>query len=63
MGAIVALALFFGTFLLSRRVLVDDSDTVPAWPRHLAGSAVVLAAIGTVLSAITILASLLGAAP
>ncbi len=61
--AIVALALFFGTFPLSHRVLVDDRDTVPAWPRHLAGSAVVLAAIGTVFSTITILGSLVGDAP
>ena len=61
--ATVALALFFGTFPLSHRVLVDDSDTVPAWPRHLAGSAAVLAAIGTVLSTITIFGSLLADAP
>jgi hypothetical protein len=52
-----------GIFRLSHRVLLDDDDTVPAWPRHLAGSAVVLAAIGTVLSTVTILRSLLAEAP
>ena len=58
-SGMVTLALLVGTFWLSHRVLSDDADTVLAWPRHLAGIAVVLAAIGTALSTMTIVGSLL----
>ena len=57
-SAMVVLLFLLGTFWLSQRVLLDDDDEVPAWARHLAGSSVVIAAIGTVLSLVTIVASL-----
>jgi hypothetical protein len=56
-SAMVALALIVGAFWLSQRVF--DDDAVPAWARHLAGSSVVIAAIGAVLSTTTIVGSLL----
>lgn len=56
-SAMVALVIIVGAFWLSRRVF--DDDAVPAWARHLAGSSVVIAAIGAVLATTTIVGSLL----
>ncbi len=57
-SAMVVLLLLIGVFWLSHRVLLDD-DEPPGWARNLAGSSVVIGTIGTVLSIVTIVASLL----
>ena len=62
-NAMVVLLFLIGTFWLSHRVLPDDEDEVPAWARNLAGSSVLIAAIGTVLSIVTIIGSLLADSP
>lgn len=59
-GAIVALVVLIGAFWLCQRVLLDDDDgEVSAWPRHLAGASVVIAAIGSALSIVTVIGGLL----
>ena len=63
LSGMVVLLLLIGALWLSQRVLVDDEEEeeeeTPGWARHMAGSSVVLAAIGVVLSIVTISASLL----
>ncbi len=56
-GMVVLLLLVAAVWLSHRVFLADDAER-PAWSRHLAGSSVVIAAIGTVLARVTIVASL-----
>ena len=58
-NGIIVLLLLLGAFWLSQRVFLDGDDETPSWALHLAGSAVVIAAIGALLSTVTIIASLL----
>jgi uncharacterized BrkB/YihY/UPF0761 family membrane protein len=62
-SAMVVLLLLIGAFWLCHRVFLDDEDEVPAWARNVAGSAFVIAAIGTLLSTVTIIGSLLADSP
>jgi hypothetical protein len=55
----IVLLLLLGVVGLARRVLVDDAVEIPAWSRHLAASAVVVSAVGTALSAVTVVGGLL----
>ena len=57
-NGIVVLLLLMVAVWLSQRVILDEGEEAPAWGRHLAGSSVVIAAIGSALSIVTIAASL-----
>lgn len=58
-SAAIVLLLLLGTIWLARRVLLDDDVEASVWCRHLAGSAVIVAAVGSALSAVTIIGGLL----
>ena len=62
-ASLIVLLLLFGALWLAGRVFVDDDDQAPQWVRHVAGSAVVIAVVGTVLSLLTIAGSLLADTP
>jgi hypothetical protein len=58
MGAAILLAMALGAILLASRVLRQAEVRCAQWARHLAGAAVPVAAIGTLLNAAALIAAL-----
>ena len=58
-GAAILLAMALGAILLASRVLRQAEARYAQWARHLAGAAVAVAAIGTLLNAAGLIAALL----
>ena len=58
MGAAILLAMALGAILLASRVLRQAEARYAQWARHLAGAAVAVAAIGTLLNAAALIAAL-----
>jgi len=59
MGAAILLAMALGAILLAGRVLRQAEARYAQWARHLAGAAVSVAAIGTLLNAAALIGALL----
>jgi hypothetical protein len=59
MGAAILLAMALGAILLASRVLRQAGARRAQWARHLAGAAVAVAAIGTLLNAAALIGALL----
>jgi hypothetical protein len=59
MGAAILLAMALGAILLAGRVLRQAEARTAQWARHLAGAAVPVAAIGTLLNAAALIGALL----
>jgi len=59
MGAAILLAMALGAILLAGRVLRQAEARPAQWARHLAGAAVPIAAIGTLLNAAALIGALL----
>ena len=59
MGAAILLAMALGAILLAGRVLRQAEARHAQWARHLAGAAVPVAAIGTLLNAAALIGALL----
>ena len=59
MGAAILLAMALGAILLAGRVLRQAEARYAQWARHLAGAAVAVAAIGTLLNAAALIGALL----
>ena len=59
MGAAILLAMALGAILLAGRVLRQAEARPAQWARHLAGAAVPVAAIGTLLNAAALIGALL----
>ena len=59
MGAAILLAMALGAILLAGRVLRQAEARYAQWARHLAGAAVPVAAIGTLLNATALIGALL----
>jgi hypothetical protein len=59
MGAAILLAMALGAILLASRVLRQAEARYAQWARHLAGAAVSVAAIGTLLNAAALIGALL----
>jgi hypothetical protein len=57
-GAAILLAMALGAILLASRVLRQAEARCAQWARHLAGAAVAVAAIGTLLNAAALIAAL-----
>jgi hypothetical protein len=57
-GAAILLAMALGAILLASRVLRRAEVRCAQWARHLAGAAVAVAAIGTLLNAAALIAAL-----
>jgi hypothetical protein len=57
-GAAILLAMALGAILLASRVLRQAGVRCAQWARHLAGAAVPVAAIGTLLNAAALIAAL-----
>jgi hypothetical protein len=58
-GAAILLAMALGAILLAGRVLRQAEARYAQWARHLAGAAVAVAAIGTLLNAVALIGALL----
>jgi hypothetical protein len=58
MGAAILLAMALGAILLASRVLRQAEARYAQWARHLAGAAIVVAAIGTLLNAAALIGAL-----
>ena len=58
MGAAILLAMALGAILLASSVLRQAEARCAQWARHLAGAAVAVAAIGTLLNAAALIAAL-----
>jgi hypothetical protein len=58
MGAAILLAMALGAILLASRVLRQAEAPCAQWARHLAGAAVPVAAIGTLLNAAALIGAL-----
>jgi len=58
-GAAILLAMALGAILLASRVLRQAGARYAQWARHLAGAAVSVAAIGTLLNAAALIGALL----
>jgi hypothetical protein len=58
MGAAILLAMALGAILLASRVLRQAEARCAQWARHLAGAAVPVAAIGTLLNAAALIGAL-----
>jgi hypothetical protein len=59
MGAAILLAMALGAILLASRVLRQAGARCAQWARHLAGAAVAVAAISTLLNAAALIGALL----
>jgi hypothetical protein len=57
-GAAILLAMALGAILLASRVLRQPEARYAQWARHLAGAAIVVAAIGTLLNAAALIGAL-----
>ena len=63
MGAAILLAMALGAILLASRVLRQAEARCAQWARHLAGAAVPVAAIGTLLNAAALIGALYNSKP